>query len=765
MSGPVRVEVPLACAPSHGAVRRFVMDAIGAGSIAHPGLAPVYSAGVDGTSAWWTSEPTLQTLATRLAGRGLGAAEALSMGAALAAALACAHEHGLVHGRITAEHVHFGADGRARLAGFGLSALAPETEPLATVQGDLSALGQLLRSCLGRLPDDLAGLLSKDPSGRPASAREVVPILRALAARSASRRRRIGSTIAGVGALVTLGVVALALAGPAPPGQARRAAGASGTAAARIPPPRYRRLTSTRGHVLSARFAPDAKTVLFGASWDGGPYRLYRAGADALGARAVDLPPADVLSIARSGELAVSLDRHYTLSWWNEGTLARGWLGGGPLETLLAGVQEACWTPDGRLAIVRIVEGHGRLELPAGTVLHETSGWLSHARVSREGDRIAFFEHPQPGDNRGRVVVLDADRRLRVLSDGWGSLTGLAWSPSGEEVWWSGAEHGAHWIFAASPGEKERLVARGPADLTLHDVAPDGRALVATDDVRVGIRGVFPGDVDEREVGWLDFSVVADLSQDGRHILFSEQGRTEGTLYGTYYGPTDASAAPVRLGDGLALALSPDERWALTLRLESPTRIVLLPTGAGAERVVPTDGLAVSDARFLPDATAPEGVRVLVRADTGDTSRYLVQDLDGSRRVDLPFERASWAVASPDGRHVAVLGGDSAVWIVPLAPRGTARRLPSEARTGWTGRPVQWSADGRAVFVADLARGARVHRVDVATGRARPWRDIQPSDRIGLLSVPFLVMNRDATAYAYSYAQIDSQLHLVEGLR
>ena len=78
-----------------------------------------------------------------------------------------------------------------------------------------------------------------------------------------------------------------------------------------------------------------------------------------------------------------------------QGTLARMPLGGGAPREILEDVREADWSPDGeQLAIVRSVNGSDRLEFPAGKVLFETPGYVSDLRVSPDGQRVAFFEHP-----------------------------------------------------------------------------------------------------------------------------------------------------------------------------------------------------------------------------------------------------------------------------------------------------------------------------------------------------------------------------------
>jgi hypothetical protein len=117
---------------------------------------------------------------------------------------------------------------------------------------------------------------------------------------------------------------------------------------------------------------------------------------------ALPLPGADILSISSAGEMALLLGRQPT-GWTPSGTLARAPLAGGAPRELLEMVQEAVWNPDGSaLAVVRAeVAGGPRLEYPAGKVLYQTEGWLSHPRFSPEGDAIAFAEHPVKADDKG----------------------------------------------------------------------------------------------------------------------------------------------------------------------------------------------------------------------------------------------------------------------------------------------------------------------------------------------------------------------------
>ncbi len=207
------------------------------------------------------------------------------------------------------------------------------------------------------------------------------------------------------------------------------------------PPPTFHILTFDQGFVWSARFTPDGQSVVYGAAWKGDPLQLFSVRMGSVESRSLGLPSADVLSISSSGEMAVSTGRHYTVGWINSGKLARVSLDGQVPREVLDDVLCADWSPDGRsLALVRSVGGRYRLEYPESTVLYETSGWISDARVSPDGQRVAFMDHPLVGDDRGTVAIVDRSRKKTTLSGEYAAEGGLAWAPGGKEIWFTAAD-------------------------------------------------------------------------------------------------------------------------------------------------------------------------------------------------------------------------------------------------------------------------------------------------------------------------------------
>ena len=188
-----------------------------------------------------------------------------------------------------------------------------------------------------------------------------------------------------------------------------------------------------RGPVTSARFAPDGQMVVYTASWDGARTpRLYSVRAES--PESLPLPFAGRLR--RRRDLPRRRDAHPEAPELLDGV--RAYRHAGPIAAvreraardLLEDVGHADWSPDGSsLAVVRAPGWRYRLEYPAGKVLYETGGWISHPRVSPTGDEVAFLDHPVFGDDRGSVAIVDRPgrrRRFRRMGERSGSgLVGL----------------------------------------------------------------------------------------------------------------------------------------------------------------------------------------------------------------------------------------------------------------------------------------------------------------------------------------------------
>jgi Tol biopolymer transport system component len=428
------------------------------------------------------------------------------------------------------------------------------------------------------------------------------------------------------------------------------------------------------------------------------------------------------------------------------------------------GIQEADWASDGeKLLVVRDVAGKARLEVPMGKVLYETSGHISYARLSPKEDRIAFLDHPFPLDDAGTVAVVDLSGKKTTLTGKWASEHGLAWTPSGDEIWFTATEAGANRsLYAVTQAGKLRVVARVPGGLKLHDISRKGRVLLTRESPRVGIRGVLAGDARERDMSFLDYSFAADLAPDGKTLLFDEEGEAGGANYTVFLRKSDQSPV-VRLGEGNALALSPDTKWALSIIPTPNSPFLFLPTGTGEHKKLAVEGISPEQAAtWLPDSK-----RILFAgSESGHGLRLYVQSLDGGKaRAVTPDGIAiglpGFAVTS-DGRSVAAIGPDHKCALYPV-DGGPPRPVEGVGEGEF---PLRFSPDNRSLYI--WKRGdvpARVSKVDVETGRREIWKELLPADPAGIERISNVLVAPDGKSYAYCYARLLSDLFVVEGLK
>lgn len=519
--------------------------------------------------------------------------------------------------------------------------------------------------------------------------------------------------------------------------------------------PKLTRLTFRRGIVRGARFAADGRTVVYSASWDGQPSQVFLARPDTPESMKLGAPSAELLSVSPTSELALVLDPSRLLHRMGEfHTLARVPMTGGVPREVLENVEFADWSPDGQnLAVLRKLENRlVRLEYPIGHVLAEGTSrrCFDRPRVSRDGTLVAFVGCDKPSFS---VSVVDAGGVVRTLWQGNEWVSGLAWSPRGDEVWFTTEPQGRLPLArAVDLSGRVRQLAQVPGALS--DVSSSGAALVTTGRHRSGIRGQAPGESEERELSWLEGSAAVDLSADGGRVLFGEQMEGGGVSGRIYLRRTDGSPA-VHLGDGYPLGLSPDGRWA-AVRLHGREGLTFLPTGAGEARTVPTGDVNVYLAHWFAD-----GSRLLVGGmPPGREGRLYVSDPSGGSLRAITPEMTGIGVVSPDGKWVATIGHDGH-FLYPV-DGGERRPIAGLDQNDW---PVAWSSDGQTLyFRREGEMPLSVMRVDVATGREESWKQFLPPDPAGVMWIDPLVTS-DGRGYVYTYHRVLSDLYLVEGLK
>jgi hypothetical protein len=513
--------------------------------------------------------------------------------------------------------------------------------------------------------------------------------------------------------------------------------------------PRFRQVTFGNFTISKARFAPDGQTVVYSV--------LQKSGSDLLTARAgtpefrsLGIPNAEIHSISSQGEMAITLDSKNPYP-----TLARVALAGGAPREILENCVGASWAPDGKsLAVVHVVNGNHRLEYPIGKVLYEAKVKLGGLLVSPLGDRVAFHE-------AGTVSVVDTGGRKKTVPNGKGSFDFL-WSPAGRELWFGEFEEGSTQVGAITVDGRERLMASLPGDFAMQDVSRDGRLLVERGFERWRATGSFPGENRERDLTFLDGTVPADLSADGSTLLFSE--KQAGFRHASVYKrKTDGSPA-VRLGEGFAMALSPDGKWALALPEFEASRLVLLPTGAGESRTLPNEeGLKMSRLNggggWLPD-----GKSVLFSAAAPDhRARVYLQDIAGGKARPVSPEGVrlpgSPNVITPDGKSFIGMGQEgTALYSLEGGPPAKLPLDPGDI-------VIRWTADGKSLYAFHRGDNAvRVSLLELSTGRKRFWKEFDACSRSGANFFNIL-LTPDGTSQVVACQQWLSNLYIMEGLR
>jgi WD40 repeat protein len=604
--------------------------------------------------------------------------------------------------------------------------------------------------------------LEKEPAGRFQSAQDLAFNLDALRGRS---DRASGATTSPAGvpsrrnrALVPLVAVAATML----------VAGAfigarlwSGAAAAE--PLTFLRLTYDTGTLWNARFAPDGQNVVFAAAWNGKPIRTYLSRTDRVGVTPLSLPDASLFALSATGELAVSLGHTFD-GWMGDGTLARAPILAGAPRALIEHVREADWSPDGAdLAIVRRVGSMERLEFPAGTVLYQTTGYISHIRFSRDGQRLAFADHPNYSDDNGDVAVVDLKGTKTTLSRGLQGLRGVAWSADDREVWFTAGSdqpYSGVVLRASTLDGHLRTVLGLPTDWRILDVAKDGRALMSSELVLRQIEVWRDDNPQPQDVSLFDQSLGSAVSKDGTSALLSDQGSVAGTTYATYLRRLDQTEA-VRLGDGQAVDLSPDGQWSLSIVYGPPSRMLLLPLGAGKTTELPNPRkMTIQAAGFI------DGRRVVFLAGLGqEPLRLYEQDImSGEARAfsepGVSLMSFSGIPVSPDGSHVWMQGPDNLPYLYSVSggPRQPLKGVnPGE-------RIIEWSGNGELYVSNLIGIPQRITRVDIATGRRTLHKELMPSQAAGVRRTE-LSMTPDGHTILFSYSRLLANLYVVNGLK
>ncbi len=444
------------------------------------------------------------------------------------------------------------------------------------------------------------------------------------------------------------------------------------------------------------------------------------------------------------------------------GTLARVPLAGGTPRPLAEGVTGADWSSDHhRFAVTREVGERSRVEFPLGTLIHETYGAYA-PKLSRDGRQLAFYAMETPMSVK-TVTIADLSGRTTILSEGW-QWTGryLAWSPRGDEVWFSATKGGrVSPLRAVSRSGQERIVLNLPGYIHLQEVLPDGRVLLAYGTARREVRCRIAGEPNERNLTWFGWSGAEWLSADGNTLLFHELDGTPNMVPRAYLRGTDGSPA-VRLGECRPINLSPDGKWTVC-HDEVADQVLLIPTGSGQPRRMARHGVEAAGFGYgwLPDSK--HGLEAW-REEKDKPFRTYIVDIDGGPAKPIAPEGFVCTWASPDGKSALCQPGPDGISHVYSMERNQVRPVRG---LGAGDKVISWVEDGRSLFIWTRSEfPIRIYRLDIDAGTREVWREIEPPDRAGLFYDWIAIyMTPDGASYCYTTQNALNDLYLVEGLR
>ena len=810
-------------AGSGEARERFAREARAVAALSHPNIVALFDVGEEGGVFYAVSEFLEgQTLRDRLSEGPLALRRTLDIAVQVARGLAAAHEKGICHRDIKPENLFLTRDGQVKILDFGLARLdtgfagpvdlesptVSKTAPgrlLGTVgymspeqargraadtRSDIFSFGAVLyemvsgrRAFSGESAVETLGAILKNdpvpleelaPGAPPALDRLVMRCLeKDAAARFQSARDLAFSLEAWLGvstggaekiqAVTVRARTRAAFLWPALAALCLLAALASGWVALKGGEkreiPEFQRITFRQGAIRHARFGPSGRNAICSAAWNGPAMEIYAVGLEGGDAVPLELK-ATLLAISKQSELAVQLSP----ARWNSfmvGMLARVSGGGTAPRDVMENVQEADWGPDGKdLAVLRQTPAsHWVVEFPLGKTLLDTVRPMTGLRVSPDGKWLALME----GEN---LILLDRSGTKKSIAE-IKAFHGLAWSADGSTIRFAAGEPGGETgLWTVTTTGRKRLLYRAAGAIRFHDSSPAGDLLGFVNfHHEVMVRP--PGATTEQDLSWLDGSLAVDLSSDGQTLLLNERGVAAGPSGAFYLRRVDGSP-PVKLGEGRAYDLSADGTLVLASPAGRPNApaLTIVPTGAGRAAAVPLQGMdRLLDAWFFPD-----GKRLLLHgAAPGKEERFFIIGLEGGVPKPLTPEGTTYfdgqKPISPDGKMVCAVSGiigDVKASLFPV-DGGEPRSLPGYQQGDVL---ADWSGDGRYIFAFRRDQiPAPVVRIEVATGKREPWRELSPSDTAGALGISRILLTPDGSTVAYSYTRSLEDLYLAKGLK
>jgi DNA-binding winged helix-turn-helix (wHTH) protein len=516
----------------------------------------------------------------------------------------------------------------------------------------------------------------------------------------------------------------------------------------------FQQVTFRKGFATGARFARDGKSIVYSASWNDAPSRLFHSGG--AGEQPLELGPPGAWLAGFPSEREIAF---FTMGGTPRKTLleAEPAAGGSP-RVVSENAKDADWGLDGRPAIITEEGSFYAIQYPPGQTLYRSTARLSDLRICPNGKRIAFAEHPVPLDDGGRVMIVDvSSKEPRAISSGWESIEGLAWPPSERELWFTAATSGIDRSLMASTFDgRIRTVAQMPGGMELRDISPSGNVLIDRSSERMTMTLGSLNRAVQEDISWLDWSRAIAISDDGETVLFDESGGGGGAAYSVFIDRI-GSETPRRIGSGRAMDLSPDARWVLAQDAQDPTRLTLISADGAKSEPVQSGGIAYRWLRFVP------GQQDIVFAGSypNQPQRLYRQRLpDGPVTLVLPDAPSHSVVLSQDGRLAVAADGAGGIAVIDLL-HGSKRVIPLAKPV----YPVVFTRSDEVLMSSVEGRTITLDKWKLSTGRLTPYKRIEMTDTPGVLETLPVYVSRNLRSFVYSRVQSLSNLFVVSGWR
>jgi eukaryotic-like serine/threonine-protein kinase len=815
--------LPASFAADPERLRRFEQEARAVAALSHPNILAIFDIGRDDGTSYLVSELLEgQSLRDLLAHGPLSHRKAVTYAVQIAHGLAAAHAKNIAHRDLKPDNIFITADGHAKILDFGLARAiekpadatatlpANGTDP-GTVMGtvgymspeqvrggpidcrtDIFSFGAVLYEMLtgqrafqrDTAAETMTAILKEEPPEFVASGHSIPPALertlrhclekapdhRFQSARDLAFDLESLSTLtgsSGMQAAATRSAIRRRWIAPAILAALVLVAAFAGWRLALVLHPshgaQFHQLTYRRGGMDNARYSPDGRSLFYTAAWEGTQPEIYTVPVNGSGGHPLGIANARLLSVSRQGQLAVALAPRAIANLLRPGALARVAQDTAPRPEI-ENIQAADFSPDGSsLAIVRFLPGRFlcQLEYPIGKILYSGQA-IPSVRFSPNGKYLAFDIHADAYDDRGRVVILRSDGRQVAVSPIFESVQGIAWNPSGSEIWFTSPLESGE-IHAMSLSGKIRSPLSAAGRLFLRDIAPNGQILA---DQGISRRGFLVSSADnttQRDLSWLDYGYLRALSDDGKTTLFEEEGNAVAeSTYMVFIRNVDGSPA-IALGPGYGVALSHDKQWALAEKLTEPANeIWLLPVGPGEPRRLSPPNL---NGNVVGSFLSDDKRVVYVANQAGRPQRTWLQNTEGGApRPITPEGVVGWLV-SPDNKWLITGNGDinsitldTMVSLEGGPSHPVAGLRPSELITGWT-------RDGQLYALLPAGPGHPVVHIDVLnpfTGARHPWHDVIIPPLAGT-EISLILITPDGSTYAWGYRFTIGDLYTING--